>query len=89
MVSSTKHVPIVKKHKKVGSYLDIRWSYMLMNIRRHGSAINPTDSSAFLQHGESQRASTTEYEDGLRARWSCHRYVRTSESEWDRRERAH
>merc|ERR1712230_81828 len=48
------------------------------STRRSGSDISPTDSSVCLQHGENQRVSTTEFEDGLRARWSCLQVTRLS-----------
>ena len=76
MVSSAKHVPIVKKHKKVAIVLPRQNELKLTKFRRLGSAINPTDSSVFLQHGGSPRESTTECEDDLRVKWSCHRYGR-------------
>merc|ERR1712169_71429 len=65
----------------VQTTIPTRWSPQRSTLlsskstRRSGSDISPTDSSVCLQHGENQRVSTTEFEDGLRARWSCHRLV--------------
>merc|ERR1712000_148301 len=65
----------------VQTTIPTRWSPQRSTLlsskstRRSGSDISPTDSSVCLQHGENQRVSTAEFEDGLRARWSCHRLV--------------
>merc|ERR1712000_752306 len=56
----------------VQTTIPTRWSPQRSTLlsskstRRSGSDINPTDSSVCLQHGENQRVSTTEFEDGLR-----------------------
>ena len=50
-------------------------SRSLRSTRRNSTDINPIVSCVCLQHGESQRVSTTECDGDLRVKLLCHRYV--------------